>query len=100
VLRAWVQGRSLDTKRRRAEDFLPLAVREELPSLFGELELIGVSPHFLSDFLIPIKDNQLTPAALSQTLPVSRPSENGIGALERIPISILSLTQGVGSCRD
>jgi hypothetical protein len=68
VLRAWVQGRSLDTKRRRAEDFLPLAVREELPSLFGELELIGVSPHFLSDFLIPIKDNQLTPAALSQTL--------------------------------
>ena len=37
MLRAWVQGRSLDTKRRRAEDFLPLAVREELPGLFDEL---------------------------------------------------------------
>jgi len=37
VLRAWVQGRSLDTKRRRAEDFLPLAVRKDLPGLFDEL---------------------------------------------------------------
>lgn len=37
VLRAWVQGRSLDTKRRRAEDFLPLAVRDDLPGLFDEL---------------------------------------------------------------
>ncbi|MDZ7585127.1 MAG: RNA methyltransferase [Thiobacillus sp.] len=37
VLRAWVQGRSLDTKRRRAEDFLPLAVRNALPGLFDEL---------------------------------------------------------------
>ena len=37
VLRAWVQGRSLDTKRRRAEDFLPLAVRDDLPRLFHEL---------------------------------------------------------------
>jgi 23S rRNA (adenine2503-C2)-methyltransferase len=32
-----VQGRSLNTKRRRAEDFLPLAVRDDLPGLFGEL---------------------------------------------------------------
>ena len=38
MLRAWVQGRSLDTKRRRAEDFLPLAVRDELPGLFDELQ--------------------------------------------------------------
>jgi len=37
VLRAWVQGRSLDTKRRRAEDFLPLALRDGLPGLFDEL---------------------------------------------------------------
>jgi adenine C2-methylase RlmN of 23S rRNA A2503 and tRNA A37 len=37
VLRAWVQARSLDTKRRRAEDFLPLAVRDELPGIFDEL---------------------------------------------------------------
>ena len=38
MLRAWVQGRSLDTKRRRAEDFLPLAVRNDLPGLFDELQ--------------------------------------------------------------
>ena len=37
VLRAWVQGRSLDTKRRRAEDFLPLSLRNDLPGLFDEL---------------------------------------------------------------
>ena len=36
VLRAWVQGCSLDTKRRRAEDFLPLGLREALPGLFTE----------------------------------------------------------------
>lgn len=38
VLRAWAQGSSLDTKRRRAEDFLPRAVREEMPRLFDELK--------------------------------------------------------------
>lgn len=37
MLWAWVQGCSLDTRRRRAEDFLPLAVRNDLPSLFDEL---------------------------------------------------------------
>ena len=36
VLRAWVQGRSLDTRRQRAEHFLPLAVREAIPSLNAE----------------------------------------------------------------
>ncbi len=33
VLRAWVQQRALDTRRRRAEDFLPLALRTALPQL-------------------------------------------------------------------
>lgn len=41
VLRAWVQGRSLDTKRRRAEDFLPLALRTDLPGLFDELNALA-----------------------------------------------------------
>lgn len=36
VLRAWVQGSSLDTARRRAQDFLPLALRAALPGLFAE----------------------------------------------------------------
>lgn len=38
VLRAWAQGLSLDTKRRRAENFLPLAVRAAMPSLTAELQ--------------------------------------------------------------
>ena len=37
VLRAWLQGRSLDTRRRRAEDYFPLALRESLPDFFDEL---------------------------------------------------------------
>jgi 23S rRNA (adenine2503-C2)-methyltransferase len=37
VLRAWTQVRSLDTRHRRAEDFLPLALREAWPGLSAEL---------------------------------------------------------------
>ena len=37
MLRAWLQGRSLDTRRQRAEDFLPLALRDALPALFDTL---------------------------------------------------------------
>ena len=36
VLRAWLRGAPLDTQRRRAEDFLPLTLREGLPGLFAE----------------------------------------------------------------
>jgi 23S rRNA (adenine2503-C2)-methyltransferase len=36
VLRAWLQGLPLDTKKRRAENFLPLAVRDALPGLTAE----------------------------------------------------------------
>lgn len=38
VLRAWLQHVSLDTKRRRAADFLPLAVRDAMPELRAELQ--------------------------------------------------------------
>lgn len=38
VLRAWTQGVGLDTRRRRAEDFLPLAVRQALPQLQADLD--------------------------------------------------------------
>ena len=36
VLRAWLRGAPLNTQRRRAEDFLPLTLREGLPRLFAE----------------------------------------------------------------
>ncbi|MEW6120187.1 MAG: RNA methyltransferase [Pseudomonadota bacterium] len=41
VLRAWVQVRSLDIRRRRAEDFLPLALRNALPAVFAELDALA-----------------------------------------------------------
>ena len=37
VLRAWLQGLPLGTKRRRAEDFLPLALRDAMPDFSAEL---------------------------------------------------------------
>ena len=37
VLQAWTRLRSLDTRHRRAEDFLPLRLREALPGLTEEL---------------------------------------------------------------
>lgn len=41
VLRAWVQGRSLDNRRQRAADFLPLKLRDALPALFDELDALA-----------------------------------------------------------
>ena len=41
VLRAWTQLRSLDTRHRRAEDFLPLALRQALPDITGELNALA-----------------------------------------------------------
>lgn len=38
VLQSWVQLRSLDNRYSKAEDFLPKAVRAELPALLAELE--------------------------------------------------------------
>jgi len=37
VLRHWVQAIPMEVGRRRAEDFLPLAVRDDLPALMQEL---------------------------------------------------------------
>mgnify|MGYP005851751691 FL=1 len=41
VLRGWVQGRSLDNRRQRAENFLPLKLRDALPALFVELDALA-----------------------------------------------------------
>ncbi|WP_292932793.1 RNA methyltransferase [Noviherbaspirillum sp.] len=37
VLRDWIQGRSHDQGRRRAQDYLPLSLRDALPALDAEL---------------------------------------------------------------
>jgi len=41
VLRAWVRGVSLDTRHSRAEDFLPLALRQEWPALAAQLAALA-----------------------------------------------------------
>jgi 23S rRNA (adenine2503-C2)-methyltransferase len=41
VLRAWTQVRSMDTRHRRAEDFLPLALRQALPEITTELNALA-----------------------------------------------------------
>lgn len=40
VLRAWVQRCSLDTRRRKAENFLPLALRDALPAIMADLDAL------------------------------------------------------------
>ena len=37
VLRSWTQIRSLDTRHRRAENFLPLTLRNALPEIMADL---------------------------------------------------------------
>ena len=70
MLRAWVQGRSLDTRRQRAEDFLPLALRNELPSLFEELNSLAKvhSAHAGEDgssrLLVKLADGQTVESVL------------------------------------
>jgi 23S rRNA (adenine2503-C2)-methyltransferase len=41
VLQSWVQIRSLDTRHRRAENFLPLALRNGLPDIMDELAALA-----------------------------------------------------------
>ncbi len=41
ILRAWAQGVSVDTRYRKAEDFLPLGVRAALPVLTADLSALA-----------------------------------------------------------
>lgn len=43
VLRAWLQAQPLDAgaRRRQAQDYLPKAIREELPALAADLEALA-----------------------------------------------------------
>ena len=41
VLQSWTQIRSLDTRHRRAENFLPLALRNGLPEIMNELAALA-----------------------------------------------------------
>jgi 23S rRNA (adenine2503-C2)-methyltransferase len=43
VLRAWTQGVSMDTRHRKAEDFLPLDVRHELAGIMADLDGLAVT---------------------------------------------------------
>ena len=70
VLRAWVQRASLDTRHRKAEDFLPKPVRQALPGLMEDLEGLArlVSSHPGADgsarLLVKLADGQTVESVL------------------------------------
>jgi len=70
VLRAWTQVRSLDTRHRRAEDFLPLALRNALPGLIADLNGLArlASEHPAEDgsarLLVALADGQTVESVL------------------------------------
>lgn len=70
VLRAWVQQRALDTRRRRAEDFLPLALRTALPQLQTQWQNLARlhSAHAGEDdserLLVQLADGQMVESVL------------------------------------
>lgn len=72
LLRAWLNGRPLDsgTRRQRADDFLPLSLREALPALTDELNRLASirSEHAGSDeslrLLVGLADGQSVESVL------------------------------------
>jgi 23S rRNA (adenine2503-C2)-methyltransferase len=70
VLRAWVQGTSLDTRHRRAQDFLPLTLRQALPDLFAELAGLARLDHAVTGeneaarLLVRLADGQAVESVL------------------------------------
>jgi len=69
-MRAWTQVRSLDTRHRRAEDFLPLALRDALPDLIKDLNRLArlQSEHPAEDgsarLLVVLADGQTVESVL------------------------------------
>lgn len=72
VLRAWLQASPLDqgTRRQRADDFLPLALRQALPAIGAELAQLArvCSEHPAEDgsvrLLLALHDNQMIESVL------------------------------------
>lgn len=71
VMRVWLQGQALDTgtRRRSAEHFLPLAVRDAVPALTAELDGLARirSEHAGSDgsrLLVELADGQMVESVL------------------------------------
>jgi 23S rRNA (adenine2503-C2)-methyltransferase len=70
VLRLWSNAMPQDAARRKAEDFLPLALREALPALIGELDGLARlrSQHPAADgssrLLIALADGQTVESVL------------------------------------
>lgn len=71
VVRVWLKGQALDrgTRRRRSEDFLPLALREAVPGLTAELEGLARirSEHAGQDgsrLLVELADGQMVESVL------------------------------------
>jgi len=71
VVRVWLDGKPLDTgtRRRQAEDFLPLALRDALPALTAELDGLARvraehTGHDGSRLLVELADGQMVESVL------------------------------------
>ena len=71
LARVWLNGQALDqgTRRRKSEDFLPLAVRDAVPSLTAELDALARvrSEHSGQDgsrLLVELADGQMVESVL------------------------------------
>ncbi len=72
ILRAWLQGKPLDasTRRHSSTDFLPLAVRNDLPALTAELDQLArvKTEHPAADgsarLLVELRDGQMVESVL------------------------------------
>jgi 23S rRNA (adenine2503-C2)-methyltransferase len=71
ILRVWLNAQALDTgtRRRRAEDFLPLALRDALPAITAELDglarIRSEHPgHDGSRLLVDLADGQMVESVL------------------------------------
>jgi 23S rRNA (adenine2503-C2)-methyltransferase len=71
LMRVWLNGQALDTgtRRRRAEDFLPLALRNALPAVTAELDGLACirSEHAGNDgsrLLVDLADGQMVESVL------------------------------------
>ncbi len=83
VLRLWARALPQDSGRRRLQDFMPLALRQALPVLQGELEALArlQSRHDAEDgsarLLVALADGQTVESVL---LPADRPTRQGTAA--------------------
>ena len=65
LLKAWLHAKPLESGRHRAEDFLPLALRDALPDLAADLA-VAATQKILTEKLDPAKAQSLIGDAIAE----------------------------------